>query len=121
MVDLKAKVLLVEDEPMIRAIGTDALEEAGYEVIEAANADEAMRILEHVGEVHVLFTDIRMPGSMDGLALAQLVHDRWPAIKILITSGDTFPRSAQIPDAGHFIAKPYGLNALQNEVTSLLD
>jgi len=118
-VQTKTKVLLVEDEPMIRAIGIDALEEAGYEVMEARDADEAVRILEQAGEVHVLFTDIRMPGSMDGLALAKLVHERWPAMKILITSGDTFPRSAQIPDDGHFLAKPYRLDALQSEVTSL--
>jgi len=118
-VQTKTKVLLVEDEPMIRAIGMDALEEAGYEVMEARDADEAVRILEQAGEVHVLFTDIRMPGSMDGLALAKLVHERWPAMKILITSGDTFPRSAQIPDDGHFLAKPYRLDALQSEVTSL--
>lgn len=116
----KTKVLLVEDEPIIRMIGSDALEDAGYEVIEARDADEAVRILEAAGEVHVLFTDIRMPGSMDGLALARLVHERWPAMKILITSGDTFPRAAQIPDAGHFLPKPYRLDALQNEVTSLL-
>jgi len=117
----RAKVLLVEDEPMIRAIGMDALEDAGYEVIEARDADEAVRILELLGEVHVLFTDIRMPGSMDGLALARLVHERWPAMKILITSGDTFPRTSQLPDDGHFLAKPYRMDALQNEVTSLLD
>jgi DNA-binding NtrC family response regulator len=118
---LKTKVLLVEDEPMIRAIGMDALEDAGYEVIEARDADEAVRILELLGEVHVLFTDVRMPGSMDGLELAKLVHERWPAMKILITSGDTWPRAAQIPDQGHFLPKPYRLEALQNEVTSLLD
>lgn len=117
---LKTKVLLVEDEPMIRAIGIDALEEAGYEVIEAKDADEAVRILEMLGEVHVLFTDIRMPGSMNGLELAKLVHERWPAMKILVTSGDTWPTSTQIPDEGHFLAKPYRLDTLQNEVTSLL-
>jgi DNA-binding NtrC family response regulator len=118
---LKAKVLLVEDEPMIRAIGMDALEDAGYDVIEARDADEAVRILEMLGEVHVLFTDIRMPGSMDGLELAKLVHERWPRMKILLTSGDTWPRAAQIPDDGHFLPKPYRLDALQHEVTSLLD
>ncbi|MBB4857353.1 DNA-binding NtrC family response regulator [Novosphingobium chloroacetimidivorans] len=111
---------MVEDEPMIRAIGIDALEEAGYEVIEAKDADEAVRILEMLGEVHVLFTDIRMPGSMNGLELAKLVHERWPAMKILVTSGDTWPTSTQIPDEGHFLAKPYRLDTLQNEVTSLL-
>ncbi|VWX53287.1 conserved hypothetical protein [Novosphingobium sp. 9U] len=118
---LKTKVLLVEDEPMIRAIGIDALEEAGFEVIEAKDADEAVRILELLGEVHVLFTDIRMPGSMNGLELAKLVHERWPAMKILVTSGDTWPTQTQIPDEGHFLPKPYRLEALQNEVSSLLN
>jgi len=116
---LKAKVLLVEDEPIIRAVGTDALEEAGYEVIEARDADEAVRLLEMLGEVHVLFTDIRMPGSMDGLELAKFVHERWPKVKILVTSGDTWPQTAQLPDDGHFLPKPYRLDALQEEVTSL--
>lgn len=115
----KTKILLVEDEPMIRAIGIDTLEEAGFEVIEAKDADEAMRILETAGEVHVLFTDIRMPGTMNGLELAKLVHERWPAMKILITSGDTWPPVSQIPDHGHFLPKPYRLDALQSEVTSL--
>jgi DNA-binding NtrC family response regulator len=113
--------LLVEDEPMIRAIGMDALEEAGFEVIEAKDADEAVRILEGLGEVHVLFTDVRMPGSMNGLELAQLVHERWPAMKILVTSGDTWPTPSALPDDGHFLPKPYRLDALQDEVTSLLD
>lgn len=118
-VQYKTKILLVEDEPVIRAVGTDALEEAGFEVIEAIDADDAVRILEMLGEVHVLFTDIRMPGSMNGLELAQLVHERWPAMKILVTSGDTWPTSKQMPDDGHFLPKPYRMDALQNEVTSL--
>lgn len=117
--EAKTRVLLVEDEPLIRAVGTDALMDAGFEVIEARDADEAMQILEGAGALDVLFTDIRMPGSMDGLALAQLVHQRWPDMKILITSGDTFPRTAQIPDSGHFLAKPYRLEALQEEVSAL--
>jgi DNA-binding NtrC family response regulator len=119
-VEYKTKILLVEDEPIIRAVGTDALEEAGFEVIEAKDADDAVRILELLGEVHVLFTDIRMPGSMNGLELAQLVHERWPAMKILVTSGDTWPTNTQLPDDGHFLPKPYRMDALQNEVCSLV-
>lgn len=115
------KVLLVEDEPIIRMIGSDALAEAGFEVVEAKDADEAIRILERFGEVHLLFTDIRMPGSMNGLQLAQLVHERWPAVRILITSGDTWPPVSQIPEEGHFLPKPYRLDALQHEVCALLN
>jgi two-component system, response regulator PdtaR len=117
---LKRKVLLVEDEALVRIIGSDALADAGYDVIEAASADEALAVLEAEDAVEVLFTDIRMPGSIDGLQLASLVHERWPAVKILITSGDTWPPKSLIPDDGRFIAKPYRLDALQHEVDNLV-
>jgi len=118
---MKHRVLLVEDEAIVRLIGADALEDAGYEVIDAASADEALRILEAIEEIEVLFTDIRMPGSMDGLELAKLVHERWPAIKILVTSGDTWPPKKILPDDGRFLAKPYKIERLQDEVSRLLD
>ncbi|UAK25250.1 response regulator [Sphingomonas nostoxanthinifaciens] len=114
------KVLLVEDETIVRLIGSDALSDAGYEVVEAGSADEAIRILEAIGEVQVLFTDIRMPGSMNGLELAKLVHDRWPTIKILLTSGDTFPPKDVIPDDGQFLPKPYKIETLAQKVDDLL-
>jgi DNA-binding NtrC family response regulator len=117
----KRKVLVVEDEATLRMIGSDALEDAGYEVIDAASADEALRILNTASGVEVLFTDIRMPGSMDGLALATLVHSRWPTIKILITSGDTWPRKEIIPDDSRFLSKPYKVQRLQEEIDKLLD
>ena len=115
------KILVVEDEATVRMIGADALADAGYEVIEAGSADEALTILETASEVQVLFTDIRMPGTMDGLQLATLVHRRWPDMKILITSGDTWPPKSLIPDDGRFIAKPYKVEALQNEVDHLFE
>ncbi len=115
------KILLVEDEALIRMVGSDALADAGYEVIEASSADHALTVLEKAGEVHLLFTDIRMPGSMDGLQLAGLVHKRWPAMKILVTSGDTWPPKEQIPDDGRFIAKPYLPQMLQREVDHLVN
>ncbi|MEE4452941.1 response regulator [Novosphingobium resinovorum] len=118
---VKRRVLLVEDEAIIRLIGSDALEDAGYEVLDAASADEALRILETIDDVAIVFTDIRMPGSMDGLELARLVHERWPDIRLLITSGDTWPPRALIPDEGRFIAKPYELGQLRCEVSRLLD
>ncbi|MBW6528182.1 response regulator [Sphingomonas sp. RHCKR7] len=113
-------VLLVEDELFVRMIGADALAEAGYRVIEAGDADEALERLEHGDKVQVLFTDIRMPGTMDGLQLAGEVHRRWPAIRILLTSGDMRPTSAAIPDAGRFLAKPYRFEALSRELDQLL-
>lgn len=113
-------VLLVEDELFVRMIGADALAEAGYRVIEAGDADEALARLEHSADVQVLFTDIRMPGTMDGLQLAGEVHRRWPSIRILLTSGDTRPTRDDIPDDGRFLAKPYRFEVLSRELDQLL-
>ena len=88
--------------------------------MEAASADEALQILERHGDVEVLFTDIRMPGSMNGLELARVVHNRWPAVKILVTSGDTFPKDSEIADSGRFLAKPYSTERLKCEIDLLV-
>lgn len=120
MTDKPAKrVLLVEDEDTVRLIGADMLSDAGYQVIEAATADEALRVLQEVDEVDVLFTDVRMPGSMDGLELAALVHDHWPKVKILVTSGDHRPGSEDLPDNGRFLPKPYSLRTMCKQVDDL--
>jgi CheY-like chemotaxis protein len=112
-------ILLVEDETLVRLIGSDLLSDAGYEVLEAGSADEALNILQSVEDVQVLFTDIRMPGSMDGLELAEVVHRRWPGIKILLTSGDTWPAKDRIPDDGRFLPKPYAVDVLRQEIDRL--
>jgi CheY-like chemotaxis protein len=81
-------VLVVEDEWLVRATAADELEEAGFQVLEAANADIALTVLEaRSSEVQVLFTDIDMPGTMDGVALAEQVHRWWPHIVLLLSSG----------------------------------
>ncbi len=100
-------VLVVEDEPMLRMYATDFVGEAGFEVIEAANADEAIRILLGRDDVRVVFTDIDMPGSMDGLRLAAAVRDRWPPIEIIVTSGQVTPPRDALPARGLFFSKPY--------------
>jgi CheY-like chemotaxis protein len=100
-------VLIVEDEPLIRIGAVNIIEEAGFEVIEAACADEAIRILERRGDVRVVFTDIHMPGSMDGLKLAHAVRNRWPPIKIIVTSGRELIAEQDLPEGGRFFAKPY--------------
>ena len=105
---------------IVRLVGTDTLIDAGYEVVEAGSADEALQILSQHDDVGVLFTDIRMPGSMNGLELARVVHGRWPAVKILVTSGDTFPPSGAIADDGRFLAKPYSTDGLRQEIDLLL-
>src|SRR5690349_15817059 len=81
------KILVVEDEPLIRLGLASLVEEAGYPVAEAANADQAIRILEADSSFRVVITDVDMPGSMDGLRLAHYVRDRWPPIQLVVISG----------------------------------
>jgi CheY-like chemotaxis protein len=102
-----AAVLIVEDEPLVRLCAVSMVEEAGFEVVEATNADEAIRILESRSDIRVIFTDIHMPGSMDGLRLAHAVRDRWPPIKIIVTSGRGPVTKRDLPEGGLFFAKPY--------------
>ena len=100
-------VLIVEDEPLIRTGAVYIIEDAGFEVVEAASADEAIRILERRSDIRVVFTDIHMPGSMDGLKLAHAVRNRWPPIKIMVTSGRELIAQQVLPEGGRFFAKPY--------------
>lgn len=118
--DKRALVLIVEDEALVRMYGSDVLESAGFEVLEAATADEAVVLLEQ-HDVHLLFSDIDMPGSMDGLELAQLVHARWPSIGLLMTSGHHQPAHQALPDDSKFIPKPWRENDVLDEVRSILD
>ena len=107
-------VLIVEDEPLVRLCAVETVEAAGFTVIEAANADEAIRILEDRSDIHVVFTDIHMPGSMDGLKLAHAVRNRWPPIKIIVTSGREKVAEQELPAGGRFFAKPYDPGEIQD-------
>ena len=100
-------VLIVEDEFLIRSDAAQIIEDAEFDVLEASNADEAISILEARSDIAVLFTDIQMPGSMDGLKLAAAVKGRWPPIKIVATSGFVNVRPNDLPEGGRFLAKPY--------------
>jgi CheY-like chemotaxis protein len=113
-------VLIVEDEFLLRIHAADLIAAAGFEVVEAANADEAIDILEARRDITVVFTDIQMPGSMDGLKLARAVNGRWPPIKIVATSGQADLRENDLPEGGRFLAKPYSpieLAGLLRELT----
>ncbi len=100
-------VLIVEDEFLLRMDAADMIADAGFEVVEAGNADEAIEILEARRDVTVVFTDIQMPGSMDGLKLARAVRGRWPPIKIVATSGHVGVAETDLPEGGRFLPKPY--------------
>src|ERR1700724_3721764 len=101
-----AVVLVVEDEMLLRMRAVDMVEDAGYTSVEAVNADEAVAILESRSDIALLFTDIQMPGSMDGLKLAHAVHERWPPIKIILVSGQLRLANIDIPADSRFFGKP---------------
>ncbi|MGO6949570.1 response regulator [Rhizobium johnstonii] len=101
-------VLVVEDEPLVRMAIVMDLEDDGFTVFEAADAIEAINILEASPEIRLVFTDVDMPGTMDGLLLAAFVRDRWPPIKIIVTSGHRSPSVDDLPAGAPFMSKPYG-------------
>jgi two-component system, response regulator PdtaR len=112
-------VLVVEDESLLRTAAADMIEDAGFEVVQAGSADEAIEILEQRPDIHVVFTDIQMPGSMDGLKLAKFVRGRWPPIKIIATSGRFIPREGDLPEGGVFLPKPYSPKAVSATLREL--
>ena len=103
----EAKILVVDDELMIRMYARDILEEAGYTVREAATAAEALRIIADTGDVGAIVTDIDMPGAMDGLQLAKSIDASMPELAIVIMSGQVLPRRDQLPLKATFVAKPF--------------
>ena len=113
-------VLVVEDEPIVRMGIVDSLEDEGYKVLEAGDAAEALRILESDADIRLIFTDIDMPGSMDGLQLAAIVSRRWPPIRIIITSGQRLVEITDIPSGSMFHAKPYSYQLINSAVARLL-
>ena len=113
-------VLIVEDEWLLRMNAVDVIKSAGFAVVEAENADEAIEILELRRDITVLFTDIQMPGSMDGLKLARAVRGRWPPIKIVATSGLVDVGEKDLPEGGRFLAKPYRSEELADILRELI-
>ena len=113
-------VLVVEDDPLLRMLAVEVVEEAGYTAIEARDGDEAVVLLESRADIALLFTDIDMPGSMDGLKLAHAVRDRWPPIKILVVSGKQQLQTCDLPSNSCFVGKPYQASALVEELRSMV-
>jgi two-component sensor histidine kinase/CheY-like chemotaxis protein len=113
-------VLIVEDEMVLRMRAVDIVEDAGFCAVEAVNADQAMSILEARSDISLLFTDIQMPGSMDGLKLAHAVHDRWPGIKIILVSGQVNPTDAERPADSRFFGKPLSVEQMITELQAMV-
>ena len=114
------RVLVVEDEMLLRMRAVDIVEDAGFTPIEAVNADEALAILESRSDIVLLFTDIQMPGSMDGLKLAQAVHERWPSIKIILVSGKLTLTEAEKPTHSRFFGKPLEVKQMIAEMQDMI-
>jgi CheY-like chemotaxis protein len=115
-----AVVLVVEDDMLLRMRAVDMVEDAGYTSVEAVDADQAVAILESRSDIALLFTDIQMPGSMDGLKLARAVHDRWPPIKIILVSGQLKLASIDIPANSRFFGKPIVAEVMIAQMQSMI-
>lgn len=113
-------ILVVDDEALLRMHAQGVLEDNGFEVLEAQNADEALSVLSERPDIRLVFTDIQMPGSLNGLELLEEVHRRWPHILLIATSGRVRPHQSEIADHGHFIPKPYSEHQLVAQITDII-
>ena len=113
-------VLVVEDDALIRLSVVDALMDVGVEVYEAASAAEALLLLRREKDFALIFTDIDMPGAMNGIGLAQTVSEQWPSMRILITSGMNQPSEDVLPSGATFIPKPYMLDHIAQNIRARL-
>jgi CheY-like chemotaxis protein len=116
----KPVVLVVEDENLIRLSALDMVEEGGFEAIAASDADEAIRILESRNDIRAVFTDVHMPGSMDGLRLARVVRNRWPPVALIVTSGRRSVLETDLPPGGRFLDKPYEPTQIEAALRELI-
>ena len=113
-------VIIVEDEPLIRMVLAEALLDDGFDVIEASHAREAITILEvEAARVHALFTDVHMPGDLDGVGLAHHARAHWPWLSLLVTSGRAYPKVSDMPEGTRFIPKPYDLRRVVRHIQEM--
>ena len=115
-----AVVLVVEDNELILTTAVDLVTTNGFQGVGATSADEAIAILEARSDIRLVFTDVEMPGTIDGLKLAHYIRNRWPPIHLIIASGRTFLEESQLPIGSSFFSKPYDNNAIVEEMTRIL-
>lgn len=118
--DKRPVVLVIEDEILVRMDAIAAIETAGFEVIDASDADMAIAILKQRNDIRLIFTDVQMPGSMDGIKLAHFVRSRWPPIKIIATSGYPKIKEQDLPEGSRFLTKPYAAADLASAINQLI-
>ncbi len=115
-----AVVLVVEDHPLIRLNALELVCTAGFEGVGATNADEAIRILEARPDIRLVFTDVEMPGTMDGLKLVHYIRGRWPAVHLIVASGRAIIEESQLPSGSKFFTKPYSDHNIIEAMTRML-
>jgi CheY-like chemotaxis protein len=113
------RILVVEDDALLRLGACAVLQEAGYDILEARDADEAITMLESEPGIGVVVSDIQMPGAVDGLELAHAVRRRWPPIGMVLTSGRRVPAADELPHGVRYLAKPFAGAELLAEVARL--
>ncbi|WP_454564951.1 response regulator [Pseudomonas sp. AIG] len=113
-------VLVVEDDEIVRPLMVEALLLLGLDVIECADGDEAIKLLEASLDLSLVITDVRMPGSVDGLELSRLIWTRWPDLPVIIVSGNTVLPPGFLPPNARFLPKPVSLDTLHRTVQELL-
>lgn len=111
-------ILVVEDEPLIRLAAMDLIAELGHQALEASSADEAIALLEAHPEISIVFTDVQMAGSMDGIALSHWAASRWPPLRFIIVSGGVTIRLDELPANARFQTKPYRGLAISEAIAS---
>ena len=116
----KQVILVVEDHPIIRMGAVELVRSAGFDAIEAETADEAIRILESRADIRLVFTDVEMPGTMDGHKLALYVRDRWPPVMLIVASGKRIIAESALPPGTRFFQKPYNDNAIVEAIIGML-
>jgi two-component system, response regulator PdtaR len=116
----EAVILVVEDNPVIRICSLDLLRSAGFVALEASDADEAIRILEARSDIRLVFTDIGMPGTMDGIKLAHYIRDRWPAVKLIVASGSAIVSQSHLPAGAKLFPKPYAESSIVEAMVGML-
>ena len=116
----KAVILVVEDSALIRMGAVDLVRSAGYEALEASNADEAIRILESRADIDLVFTDVEMPGTMDGIKLSHYIRSRWPPVKLIVASGRAILKESSLPEGSRFFSKPYSDHAIADAMARMI-
>ncbi|QND46052.1 response regulator (plasmid) [Rhizobium lusitanum] len=120
MLNGKAVILVVEDSALIRMGAVDLVQSAGYEALEASNAEEAIRILESRSDIDLVFTDVEMPGTMDGIKLSHYIRNRWPPVKLMVASGRAILQESSLPEGSQFFSKPYSDHAIADAMARML-